>query len=147
MVVRHLPAWLRLKACSMSFRSHWERRVRELDAEGVAENLDGVGVGVQRPAHGGDQVLVGGPALQGLFDDALTGAGHAQDQAQSPLLAVDLERVVNRLLVRQQFDLAALERVAGESEVRANHGCSFRRASPLATTSSRRAAPMRWPRW
>ena len=36
----------------------------ELDAEGVAEDFDGVGVGVQGAGDGGDQVLVFGEALQ-----------------------------------------------------------------------------------
>jgi hypothetical protein len=47
----------------------------KFDAEGVAEDLDGVGVGVQGAADGGDQVLAFGKALQGLLDDALAGAG------------------------------------------------------------------------
>ena len=47
----------------------------ELDLEGVAEDFDRVGVGVQRPGDGGDQVLVFGEALEGLLDDGLAGAG------------------------------------------------------------------------
>ena len=72
----------------------------ELDAEGVAEDLDGVGVGVQGAADGGDEVLVFGKSLQRLLDDGLAGAGDAEHQAQSALLAMDLERVVNLLLLR-----------------------------------------------
>ena len=50
----------------------------ELDAEGIAEDLDGVGVGVQGACDGGDQVLVLGELLEGLLDDALAGAGDAR---------------------------------------------------------------------
>ena len=60
----------------------------ERDAAGLAEDLDGVGVGVQGAADGGDQVLVVGEALQRLFDDALAGAGNAEHQTQSPLLTI-----------------------------------------------------------
>ena len=119
----------------------------ELDAEGVAEDLDGVGVGVQGAGDGGDQVLVFGEALQGLFDDGLAGAGDAEHQAESALLAMDLEGVVNLLLLGQQFQLAQVEGVLGQSVEGADHGCSFRRRRPLATASRRRAAPMRWPLW
>ena len=119
----------------------------ELDAEGVAEDFDGVGVGVQGAGDGGDQVLVFGQALQGLLDDALAGAGDAEHQAQSALLAMDLEGVVNLLLLGQEFEVAEVEGVLGQSVEGADHGCSFRRKSPLATASRRRAAPMRWPLW
>ena len=99
----------------------------ELDAEGVAEDFDGVGVGVQGAGDGGDQVLVFGQALQGLLDDALAGAGHAEHQAQSALLTMDLERVVNLLLLGQEFEFAEVEGVLGQSVEGADHGCSFRR--------------------
>ena len=72
----------------------------EVDAEGVAEDFDGVGVGVQGAGDGGDEVLLVGEALQRLLDDGLAGAGDAEDQAQSALLAVDLEGVVDLLLLR-----------------------------------------------
>ena len=87
----------------------------ELDLEGVAEDFDRVGVGVQRPGDGGDQVLALGEALEGLLDDGLAGAGHAQDQAESALLAMDLERVVNLALKGQEFRLVEVEGVLGWS--------------------------------
>ena len=46
-------------------------------------------------------MLVFGEALQGLLDDGFAGAGDAEHQAQSALLAMDLERVVNLLLLGQ----------------------------------------------
>ena len=63
----------------------------EFDAEGVAEDFDGVGIGVQRASDGGDQVLVFGEALQGLLEDGLAGAGNAEHQAEPALLAMDFE--------------------------------------------------------
>ena len=42
---------------------------------------------------------------EGLLDDGLAGAGDAEHQAQSALLAMDLERVVNLLLLGQEFEL------------------------------------------
>ena len=88
-----------------------------------------------------------GRRCEGLLDDALAGAGDAEDEAESALLAMDLERVVNLLLLGQEFELAEVEGVLGQSVEGADHGCSFRRARPLATASRRRAAPMRWPLW
>ena len=85
----------------------------ELDAEGVAEDFDGVGVGVQGACDGGDQVLFFGEALERLFDDRFAGAGDAEHQAQSALLAMDLERVVNLLLLGQQLEFAQRRRGFG----------------------------------
>ena len=82
-------------------------------SEGVAEDLDGVGVGVQGARDGGDQVLVFGEALQGLLDDGLAGAGNAEHQAESALLAMDFEGVVNLLLLGQQIDVRACRRGSG----------------------------------
>src|SRR5205807_1791355 len=75
-----------------------EGGVVELDAEGLAEDLDGVAVGVQGSANAGDQVLVFGKAQKRLLDDGLAGAGNAEHQAQSALLAMDPQRVVNLLV-------------------------------------------------
>jgi hypothetical protein len=119
----------------------------EVDLEGLAEDFDGVGVGVQGAGDGGDKVLLFGEALQRLLDDGLAGAGDAEDEAQSSLLAMDLESVVNLLLKGQQFQGAEVEGVLGETVEGADHACSFRRKSPLATASRSRAAPMRWPLW
>src|SRR5262249_17874591 len=124
-----------------------EGGVIELDAEGVAEDLDGVGVSVQGACDAGDQVLFFGEAQQGLLDDGLAGAGDAEDEAETALLTMDLEDVVNLLLLGQEFQLAAVEGVLGESVEGSDHGCSFRRSRPLATASRKRALPRRWPLW
>src|SRR6185312_2336535 len=50
-----------------------ERRMLEFDAEGVAEDFDGVGISVQCAGDGGDEVLVVGESLEGLFDDGFAG--------------------------------------------------------------------------
>ena len=127
----------------MSRRSHWKAELSKSNAEGVAEDFDGIGVGMQGAGHRGDEVLVFGEALERLLDDALAGAGDAEHQAQSALLTMDFERVVNLLLLGQQLELTHVEGVLGQSvEGSDHHGCSFRRFSPLATASRRRAAPM-----
>ena len=77
----------------------------------------------------------------------LAGAGDAEHQAQSALLTMDLEGVVNLLLLGQEFQVANVEGVLRQTVEGADHGCSFRRKSPLATASRRRAWPMRWPLW
>jgi hypothetical protein len=117
----------------------------ELNAEGVAEDFDGIGVGVQSSGDGGDEVLVFGESLQRLFDDGLTGAGNAENQAQSALLTMDLERVVNFLLLRQQQKFTSVKGIVCQAVEGSDHGCSFLRFMPLATASRSRAAPMRWP--
>jgi hypothetical protein len=122
-----------------------EGGVFELDAEGVAEDFDGVGVRVQGACDDSDQVLVFGKALQGLFDDALARARNAEHQAKSTLLAMDFEGVVNLLLMRQEFEFTEVKGVLGQSVKGSDHDCSFRRLRPLATASRSRAAPMRWP--
>jgi hypothetical protein len=58
-----------------------EGGVLELDADGVAEDFDGVGVGVQGSRDGGDEVLVFGELLERVFDDGLSGSGDAEDEA------------------------------------------------------------------
>ena len=88
-----------------------EGRAFELDAEGVAKDFDGVGISVQGARDGGDQVLVFGEALEGLFDDALASAGNAEHQTQSTLLAMDFEGVVNLLLMGQEFEFAEVKGV------------------------------------
>ena len=120
MVVRRLAGVVEAEGLLDEAAFALEGGAFELDAEGVAEDLDGVGVGVQGAADGGDQVLVFGEALQGLLDDALAGAGNAEHQAQSALLTMDLEGVVNLLLLGQEFEFAAGRR--GFASVRRRSG-------------------------
>ena len=122
-----------------------EGRAFELDAEGFAEDFDGVGISVQSARDSSDQVLVFRETLEGLFDDALAGAGNAEHQAESALLAMDFEGVVNLLLLGQEFEFAEVKVVLGQSVEGSDHDFSFRRLSPLATASRSRAAPIRWP--
>jgi Flp pilus assembly protein TadD len=73
---------------------------------------------VQGAADGGDQMLVVGQALQGLFDDGFAGAGNAEHQTESALLTMDLEGVVNLLLLGQKRPreaVAPLEEAARNS--------------------------------
>ena len=92
-------------------------------------------------------MLIFGESLQGLLDDGLAGAGDAEHETESALLTMDLERVVNFLLLGQEHEFAEVEGIVCESVEGSDHGCSFRRESPLATASRSRAAPMRWPLW
>ena len=58
---------------------------------------------------------------QGLLEDALAGAGFAQDQAQAPLLGVDPKDVQHLLLVLQEREVLGVEGIALETEVGTNH--------------------------
>jgi hypothetical protein len=77
----------------------------EFDAEGVAEDFDGIGVRVQRSGNGGDEMLVFGQPLEGLFDNAFAGPGQPEDEAEASLLAMDLERMSAAFLKGTTFAL------------------------------------------
>jgi len=49
----------------------------EFDTKRFAQNFYRVGIGMQRAADDGDEVLIFGKSLEGLFDDGLAGAGDA----------------------------------------------------------------------
>lgn len=112
---QRLPDMVKGEGLFDEFAFALEGATFELDADGFAEDFDVVGVGVQRPRDSGDQVPVLGQALKRLLDDALAGAGDAQHEAESPLLAMDLERVEDLLLVRQEVEIAEVEGVLGQS--------------------------------
>src|SRR6202011_4749392 len=80
----------------------------ELDAKGIAQDFDSIGISMQGAGDGGDQVLVFGEALERLLDDALAGAGDAEDEAESSLLAMDFQGVMNLALLGQQSQLTAV---------------------------------------
>ena len=71
----------------------------ELDPKGFAEDLHGVGVGVQGSRDGGHQVLLLREPFERLFDHRLSGAGSSDHKTQTALLAVDAKRVVDFLMV------------------------------------------------
>ena len=99
----------------------------ELDLEGLAEDAQGVVVGVQGAVDDGGDHAFGVVVEQRLFEDAFAGAGFAQHQAQAALLGVDAEDVEDFLLVRQQREGLGVEGIALETEVGADHrsGCGL----------------------
>ena len=131
---------------------------RELDLEGLAENAQGVGVGVQGPVnHRGNHPL-GVVGEERLFEDALAGARLAQDQAKAALLGVNLEDLEDFLLMGEQRERVAVEGVFLQAEMGTDHGrgdCGRSLGEPpaasgvgrrsLATRSSGRASPRRSP--
>ena len=61
-------------------------------------------------------------AFERFLEDGLAGPGVSYDEAESTLLAVDFQRVVDFLLVTKQFDFAAGEGILGQAEIGADHG-------------------------
>ena len=93
----------------------------ELDLESLAEDAQGVVIGVQGAVdHRGDHAF-GVVVEEGLLEDALAGAGFAQHQAEAALLGMDSEDVEDFLLVSQQGEVFGVEGIALETEVRADH--------------------------
>src|SRR6056297_19280 len=95
----------------------------DIDPEGLAEYLEGVGIGVQRPRDDGGEHAFGVVAGERPLEDALAGAGFAHDEAEPALLRVHQEGVEDLLLVGQQVRLLFVEGVAFESEVCAYCHC------------------------
>ena len=58
---------------------------------------------------------------EGGADGGLAGAGFAGDQAQAALLAVHTQHFEDFFLVIEQLQPIGVERVAGESKIRADH--------------------------
>jgi hypothetical protein len=100
-----------------------EGRAFERDSKRFAEDFDRVGVGVQGSRDGGHQMLFFREPFERFLDHRLAGAGPADDQAETSLLAVDSQRVVNFLLSGQQLDVAQRERVFGQAEIGTDHAC------------------------
>ena len=94
----------------------------ELDVEGVAEAAQGVVIGVEGAVDDGGDEALGVVFEQGLFEDAFAGAGFAEHETEAALSGVDLEDVEDFLLMRQQDDDVAVEGIALETKVGADHG-------------------------
>ena len=90
---------------------------RVLDPKGVAEDTQRVAVGMQRAVDDRGDHAFGLVSDERLLDDALTGAGLAEHQAQAALLGVNQQRVEDRLLMGQQRGLLDIERHMCEAEV------------------------------
>jgi hypothetical protein len=77
----------------------FEMGSRIFDAEGFAENADGIGIGVHGAGDCGDPVPFLGHTNQSFPNDRFSGAGIAHHQAEPTLLAMDLECVEYILLL------------------------------------------------
>ena len=73
--------------------------------------------------HGRDQAF-GIVRQERLFEDALAGAGFAQNDTEAALLGVDSEDVKDFLLVGQKRDGFGIKRVALQAKMRADHSNS-----------------------
>ena len=77
-----------------------------LEFEGVAEQTQDVAPGVEGAVDDGGDPLFGVVGDEVVFEDALSGAGFPEDDAESTLLGVDFEDVEVSLLVGQEGGLA-----------------------------------------
>ena len=93
-----------------------------VELEGLAEEPQQVGPGVERAVDDGGDPMLGVVADDGVLEHGLAGARLAENQAEPALLAVDLEDVEVALLVFEQRGvLVDGEGLAGDSEVGADH--------------------------
>jgi len=89
----------------------------EVDFKGRAENTQGVVVGVEGTIdHGGDHAF-GVMGEKGGFENAFSGTGFADDQAETTLLGVDEEDIEDVLLVGEQGQGFVVEGMALKAEV------------------------------
>ncbi len=117
----------------------------DVEAEGLAEDAQGAVIGVQRAVDdGGDQPLWV-VLTEGLFDDALAGAGVADDEAKAALLAVHTQRFEDFTLGCEQLAAVVLEGVLVEAEVCPDHDVRPLGLRSLAWKSTWWARPMRSP--
>lgn len=77
----------------------------DFDAEGFAEDVQGVRVGMQCPGDGRSDHLFGVVIDDGLFDDAFARAGFTHDQAKPALLSMNFDGFKYLLLMRNQLCL------------------------------------------
>ena len=93
----------------------------EVDMKGVAEDAQGVVIGVECAVDDGCDEAFGVVFDEGLFEYALAGAWFSKDETEASLLGVNLEDVEDFLLMSQEGDGIAVEGVAGETKVRSDH--------------------------
>lgn len=93
----------------------------ELDLEGLAEDAQGVVVGVEGAVNHRRNQALGVVVEEGLLEDAFAGARLAQHQAQAALLGMDPEDVEDLLLVDQQREVFGVEGITLETEVSTDH--------------------------
>jgi hypothetical protein len=93
----------------------------ELDLKGLAEDAQGVVIGVQGAVDDGGDEAFGVVVEEGMLEDGFAGARFAQDQAQAALLGVNAEDVKDVLLMRQEREGLGVEGIAGKTKVGSNH--------------------------
>src|SRR6266566_2690361 len=84
----------------------------ELDLKSLAEDAQGVVIGVESAVDNGGNHPLGIVVEQDLFEHAFAGARFAQHQTEAALLGVDAEDVEYFLLMGQQRDGLRVEGVA-----------------------------------
>ncbi len=94
----------------------------ELYLKRLAEDAQGVVVGVEGAVDDGGDHPFGIVREQRLFEHALAGARFAEHQTQTALLGVDAEDVEDFLLMREQRDGLGVEGVSLQAEVGTDHG-------------------------
>ncbi len=80
------------------------------DVKGLAQDAEGRVVGVQRPVDDGSDDALGVVLAECVFDDALAGAGLADDDAEPALLAVDAQDIEDFPLVVRAVSVIARSR-------------------------------------
>ena len=94
-----------------------------VEPEGLAEQAQQVGPGVQRAVDDRRDPLLGIMADNGVLEDGLAGARLAEDDAKPALLAVDFQDVEVTLLMFEQRDiLVDGEGLVADSEAASDHG-------------------------
>lgn len=120
-----------------------------VEVEGLAKDAERRVIRVERAVDDRGEEPFRIVAREGFFDDALAGAGLADEEAESALLAVDAEGVHDLLLMRQERVFAPGEGVLVEAEVSADHERApfffVRGLRSLARRSTGLASPMRSP--
>jgi hypothetical protein len=128
----------------------------KLNLKGLAEDTQGIVVGMQGAVDHGCDHAFGIMAKKGLFEDTFAGAGLAEHQAKTTLLGVNQEDVEDFLLMGQEGGGFGVEGMALEAEVGTKHkkmrrmkvekeGAHSRGLRSLAMGSRGRASPMRSP--
>lgn len=93
----------------------------ELDLKGLAEDAQGVVVGVEGAVDDGSDHALGVMVEEGLLEDRFPRARFAENKAEAALLGVNPEDIKDLLLMGQESDGLRIEGVARETKMRADH--------------------------
>lgn len=119
----------------------------ELDLESLAEDAQGVVIGVKGAVDDGCDDAFGILVQEGLFQNALAGAGFAQDQTEPALVGMDFEDFENLLLVGKEGKAFEIEGITLETKMSSDHKAGgsdwVEGLRSLATGFKSLASPMR----